>query len=375
MAAVAMSVDSIAPEVEEPPGSKMPDFVPKFLALLEEHKGKKWVFVNHDNPDPDSISCAFVLMKVVEAFGIEHTEIVYCGDISHPQNRAMINVLNITATKLEIDDVPMLDKERTVYVYVDCVPGNKNVSICMRPVLCFDHHKISKKPDCLLLHREVGACATVICQFGAAIKDELGKRYPLSPDNENVQSMATALALGIKTDTSDFRSEGTTEDDFRAFKGLSRVLNDTKFQKIVNYELPPHVLDYETMAWQNKREPCVPNLITGLGYIPESHSDAIPHIADKFMRLQGVQTVVVYAIVGNNSIRASVRTSSASVDTKGLCDEVFGRGNGGAKQGVGGARVQLSLFNATDWDNERRENFWEMTKFQVEENFVKAVSK
>ncbi len=186
--------------------------------------------------------------------------------------------------------------------------------------------------------------------------------------------MANDLYYYIKTDTLDFLSEGATNADIQAFRLLARHLSDEKFYRIVNYEFPPYVLDYEHIAWQNKKSEFQPHFITGLGYIDDSKSDCIPTIADKFMRLQGVQTVVVYGIV-NSCIRASVRTSSSSFDCQTLCDDVFGKGNGGAKQGIGGARVPFNVFSPPNMCEEDKKLLWGLVKSQMEGKFEKATTK
>ena len=350
-----------------------------FVKLVNENKDKKWIICSHDNPDPDSIASCLGMCHILSFLGIEDKVMTYCGEVSHPQNRAMINVLQLRITKWQ--DLEIAGE--AIYVFVDCSFGQKNISIKEMPKLVIDHHKIlTTNKEVLFLHDEVGACSTLVLDLALSVTQEMAEETEaeaktlqcFDPDEEGTKELATALAIGIKTDTLDFLNETTTPDDFQAFRLLSRHLSDEKFGRIVNYEFPPYVLDYEQTAWKNKRPEFQPHFITGLGYVDESKSDCIPTIADKFMRLQGVQTVIVYGVVGN-SIRASVRTSSAALDCQTLCDDVFGKGNGGAKHGIGGARVQFNIFFPLEMNKEDRESLWSLIKAQVEGRFERATTK
>lgn len=350
-----------------------------FIKLVNEYKDKRWYICSHDNPDPDSIASCLGMSHILGFLGVEDRTMTYCGEISHPQNRAMINVLQLRIPKWE--DLEPHVPEDAVFVFVDCSFGQRNMSIKRHPRIVVDHHKIPlSNKEVMFLHDEVGACSTLILDLALLVTQEITQGETeevvqcFDPEQEGTKELATALAIGIKTDTLDFLNETTTGDDFQAFRLLGRHLSDEKFGRIVNYEYPPYVLDYEQTAWNNKRHEYQPHFITGLGYVDESKSDCIPTIADKFMRLQGVQTVVVYGIV-DQCIRASVRTSSASLDCQGLCDDVFGKGNGGAKHGVGGARVPFNVFCPAEMDNECRDSLWSLVKAQIEHRFERATTK
>lgn len=350
----------------------------KFMEKVADNKDKTWYVCSHDNPDPDSIASVFGIKSILSYLGIDNIHMVYCGEISHPQNRAMINVLDIPIIKWDAEAA----EDNAVFIFVDCSYGQKNISISKKPLIVVDHHKVNTdNKDILFIHDELGACSTLVLDLTLSItkkklsedkEDEYSQCF--DPEEENNKSLATALAIGVKTDTLDFLSETTSNNDIEAFRMLARYLSDVKYSRIINYEFPPYVMDYEQIAWANKKSEFQPNFITGLGYVGESKSDCIPTIADKFMRLQGVQTVVVYAIVGK-SIKASVRTSSASFDCKTLCDDIFGKGNGGAKQGIGGAKVFFNVFNPEKMSDEGRKSLEMLVKNEIERKFDSATTK
>jgi len=354
------------------------------VSLVKENQTKTWYICSHDNPDPDSLASAMGMQHILQFLEVEHSSIVYDGEISHPQNRAMVNVLDIPVNKWN-DIKYEVNPEESMFVFVDCSVGQKNVSIDIQPNVVIDHHRIpTTNKDILFIHAESGACSTLVLDLalsifnGSSSSEESGEKelndVCLDLADDSVKDLITALTIGIKTDTLDFLSETTTKDDIHAFMMLARFLNDDKFHRVVNYEYPPYVLDYEEIAWQSKRSDYVPHLITEIGYIDDSKSDCIPTIADKFMRIQGVQTVIVYAVVGT-MIRASIRTSSSALDCKTLIDDVFGKGNGGAKGGIGGAKVSFNILDPTVMNDNDRESFRALLRSQIESKFLEAIEK
>ena len=355
-----------------------------FIKLVTDNLHKVWYICSHDNPDPDSLASAMGMQRILRFLGAEQSLIVYCGEISHPQNRAMVNVLDIQVNRWDdIKDEITRENGNVMFIFVDCTFNQKNISIDLKPDIVVDHHKITtSNKDILYIHDEVGACATLVLDLALSLttapEDAPGSGLELEScldlTEDSAKDLITALTIGIKTDTMDFLSETTTPEDIQAFLSLARHLSDDKYHRVVNYEYPPYVLDYEEIAWQSKKTDYLPHLITEIGFIDESKSDCIPAIADKFRRIQGVQTVIVYAIVGN-SIRASIRTSSASLDCKTLIDDVFGKGNGGAKGGIGGANVSFNVFDPAKMSEADRESLRVLLRSQLEGKFLAATTK
>lgn len=349
--------------------------VQQFVSLIKENINKVFYICSHDNPDPDSMASCFALAKILNFLGVEHTYIYYCGEISHPQNKSMQVVLDINLKKWNgtAEKAVAESQNPPIFIFADCCNKQKNMSIAYEPHIVIDHHKSSPTgKNILFIHDDVGSCSTLIADLILSLPpNESGDQitHCFDPDSDECKSIATALAIGIKTDTQDFRSENTTDDDYRAYKLLTKHFKDDKFHRIISYELPAYIFDNEQIAWQNKIF-TPPTLITGLGFIEESKSDCIPYLADKMMRLQGIQTVLVYAVV-NNSIKASVRTISASIDCSHLLAEIFGEGAGGSKSGSGAASVDIPLFNIEEMEKDEKQMFWELTKKTIERKFAK----
>ncbi|MFC4248033.1 bifunctional oligoribonuclease/PAP phosphatase NrnA [Natribaculum luteum] len=65
--------------------------------LLEKFREcESLAIIGHSNPDPDCIASALALERVATEANVDDVKLVYCGEISHQQNRAFINLLNIS---------------------------------------------------------------------------------------------------------------------------------------------------------------------------------------------------------------------------------------------------------------------------------------
>ncbi|KKM73861.1 hypothetical protein LCGC14_1406240 [marine sediment metagenome] len=355
----------------------------QLASFLQENTSKKFYICSHDAPDPDSLASGVAMLRILEFFGITSPYIYYCKDISHAQNKAMQNILQLPVKKWtkDIEQEAKQLGDDAIFIFVDCAGKNQNnMSIPFDPHVVIDHHKtIPSAP--LVIYDEVGACSTLMLDLMLNMPtiDIDGTQHNcFDVDEEGMIDLCTALAIGIKTDTIAFVKEGTTEYDFAAHQILTRYMSRDKFYRIDNYELPEYMFDYEQIAWENKNL-MNPRIISGLGFLKSSHGDCIPYIAERFMRLEGIQTVVVFGILedeenNNIRIRAAVRTTSAACDCDTLTKNLFGENNGGAKQGAGGAIVNLS-YDIDLLDEEDRRKLWELQKSQIVKRFVKVTGK
>ena len=65
-------------------------------------KGGKVAIFTQDNPDPDAIGSAHGLAWLIKKLNSSvSTTIFYGGEISHPQNRTLVNLLNISMKKVD----------------------------------------------------------------------------------------------------------------------------------------------------------------------------------------------------------------------------------------------------------------------------------
>ena len=68
-------------------------------------EGEELTIVCHDNPDPDCLASAIALGRIAAAAGIDERRILYSGSVSHPQNRAFVNLLDVDLQPFDADAV------------------------------------------------------------------------------------------------------------------------------------------------------------------------------------------------------------------------------------------------------------------------------
>ncbi len=92
--------------------------------ILEE--GSEINIVCHNNPDPDCLASALALGRIAAAAGIDEQRILYSGDISHQQNRAFVNLLDIDLKPFDPTTVQNR-KPDSLLAFVDhSIPGENN---------------------------------------------------------------------------------------------------------------------------------------------------------------------------------------------------------------------------------------------------------
>jgi nanoRNase/pAp phosphatase (c-di-AMP/oligoRNAs hydrolase) len=296
------------------------------------------IVVQH-TPDPDALGSALGLAWLLEVQEKLSSDIYYAGEVSHPQNKTEINVLDIRLHHLS-------DFEASRYFYyvvVDSVPQNTGDFQHLVPEwhAVIDHHQFEVDTPYADV-RPVGSCSTLIWEY---LKD-------LGMDDfstERGQHVATALLFGLVNDTQGLTSENVCQLDLAAHAALIPFIDKKRYQDIVQHPLPPYLFELRAKAAESMLIDASA-LISYLGRLTEKRRDALPIIADEFLRMEGIETVVVFALIGSD-IQASVRSSNSSVNVHTFCQKLFGPKYGGGKQGAGGARVPIGfLYSAEDSD-------------------------
>jgi len=284
-------------------------------------------------PDPDALGAAAgmaVLLK--EKFKL-NTKTFHFGDVSHPQNKSMKNILHIPLQKEDkADDFDHAKYECKVVLDTDYQStgfqkmGNPQLERCQ---IRIDHHQMESDNSDYEDVRSVGSTCAIVWDYLRQYEVDLGKHT----------DAATALLLGIKTDTLDFTSSNTSDLDMEAYRNLLGSVDRAALAEIINFPLPGLVFETEAKAYKDKQ---VTNttLVSFIGQCSSQHRDIIPYIADRFSRMEGVNTVAIMGIIDNHLI-ASVRSIDSRVDVHDLCINVFGKEFSGAKEGSGGTRIPL----------------------------------
>jgi len=324
-------------------------------------KGERVAVFLQDNPDPDAIGSALGFQFFVRKVNPQiQVELFHGAEISHPQNRTMVNLLNVPLRRVD----GRKDYSDYAYrVFVDVASsGKKNLQSCnVRPDVIIDHHEDDPEGEYLLKDiRSMGATATMVCDY---IR-KAGFSFNLEIE-EDLQA-ATALFFGIENDTWNLVAENTKQLDIDCFLHLLPLVDIPTLTSIRNYPIPRYFFELEEIANRYKRIEGSA-LITGLEFLKPDRRDSIPFIADKFLRMEGIETVVVLGIVEDHLV-ASLRTTNSSISLNSICHSVFGESYSGAKQGSGGARVPLGLMAPTKAGDNVKQLLWDAlwTKMSME---------
>lgn len=271
--------------------------------------------------DPDGLASAWSFKLLVEALGGK-ADCFYRGTFNRPQNKTMREVLGLSFFK-NTDEVDWNN-----YVYTTIISADGPAEVCpVRPHFIIDHHKVGEPGIIGSDVRPVGACSSLALEYIRPYIDWTGERGKL---------LATALAIGILTDTNNFKEQSSCRQDFEAAAFCIENKDHKSFLSILNWPKPSYYNDLYAYGWNNKVwEGTV--LVTGIGDIPEQRSGIISDLAEKFIETNGISTSVVVALV-DSTIVMSVRSSNSAIDVDEFC-KFFG--SGGGKRGAGVARIAL----------------------------------
>jgi len=284
----------------------------------------------HNSPDPDCMGAAAglsVLLKHV--YGL-NSKIFHFGEVSHAMNKSMKNILHI-----QLNDGNDFEPDKTSGTVVldtdlSATPFKEKIKKVDARI---DHHRLERDQEPQLLDvRDVGSTCAIIWEYLKEFE------IPMA-DHPNV---ATAMVLGITTDTQNFTSEGTSELDMTAYRELLPFVNRESLAKINRFELPKILFRIESDAFLSRQ---IKNstLVASVGKQGQHNRDIIPMIADRFSRMVGISNVFIMGIIDDNLV-VSIRSSDSRVDIAEICAKVFGKDFSGSQEGggVGGARVPLN---------------------------------
>jgi nanoRNase/pAp phosphatase (c-di-AMP/oligoRNAs hydrolase) len=324
------------------------------LSIKEGEDAPSIAIFMHSNPDPDCIGAAKGFEKLVKSWNPDiSVKIIYDGEISHPQNKTMLKILNISMThRNDIGKKPEdLENVADHFIVIDVMPERVDMGK-HQPLFVLDHHPVDTKNAKIKDIRQVGSCCTLIWEYLNIEKVEFDEK---SDDDSNI---ATAMLVGLKTDTMDLISEKVTDLDFQAFKDLLGKANRTKLASIINYPIPSYLFGLRSRL-ELEGNCMVDNglYIGGIGYIPPNKRDALPTIAEERARTEGIDTAFIFGVVGDR-IEVCIRSNSPSVDVKTLCHQIFGKEHGGGHPRAGAVRIPMGFLSIENADENMQEKMW-----------------
>lgn len=274
--------------------------------------------------DPDGLASQAVMAEIITLLDGD-AECFYRGTFNRPENRVFRQVLNLTP-RIESEFDP--NEGWTCIISVD----GPAEACPIQPDFIIDHHEQidGSKIDSDI--RLIGACSSIMWEYAL----EAGVDF----STESGQRLATALAVGIKTDTRDGAVDTASALDYEALTYCLSHKDNKLYKEVINYSRPAYYHDLFVVGWTNKIiEGAV--LVTGIGSIPISRSGIISDLAEKFVGTEGVHTAVVFAIV-DGAIDISVRSENSALNVSEFVQTAFG--GGGGKPGAGRVRIPMPLF-------------------------------
>jgi nanoRNase/pAp phosphatase (c-di-AMP/oligoRNAs hydrolase) len=294
--------------------------------------------VTHDNPDPDAIASAIALTEIADHLGVA-SEAYYFGEITHQENRALVNLLSLSLTATTPESFAV--DEFGAIALVDHARPGVNDGLPPETIvrLVIDHHPqrepIDERGGYLDIRPAMGSTSTIMVEYF----QQLG----LTPD----ESLATALLYGIQTDTDGF-TRGVAPADFEAAAALSEHADERALTKIESPTMSHTVADTLAAAIAN-REVRDSALASCVGRLAER--DALPQAADKLLDMEGVGTVIVFGY-DEETIYVSGRSRGSSVDLGETLREALGQvGSAGGHATMAGAQVPMGMLDTVEeWE-------------------------
>ena len=292
--------------------------------------GEELTIVCHNNPDPDCLASAFALGRIAVTAGIDEHRILYSGDISHQQNRAFVNLLDIELQPYEPGAVQNRPPQSLLAFVDHAVPGSNNRVPEGTPVdIVVDHHPNEAIQARFVDHREgVGATATILTEYVR----ELGT--PMDT------ALGTALMFALRRETLGFL-RGTTREEYEAAAWLHQHVDGQLLRTLSTPSVTGATVDAIAAAITN-RTVRGSVLISGIGRTRER--DALPQAADYLATLEGVQTAIVFGLI-DDGIQLSARSTDPRVHIGNVLGEAFSDiGSAGGHREMAGGEVPLGIF-------------------------------
>ena len=334
-------------------------------AVLSRYRGRRLVIFIKGYPDPDAIASALAHQHICRGLGAE-TDIVHFEDLSHQENKALVKRLEIEMTQWS-PDLDLL--VYAGYCLVDTQSPDLPITCPehLRLVSLVDHHRSigTVEGEFVDVREDAGSTAALYCEY---LADGV---VGLDGSSSDSVRLASALMHGIRSDTDEFLAARPI--DFRASAFLAPYIDREFLVLISQQSISSKSMDILQVALEKK---VIKGnyIIAGVGYTREEDRDGIGEAADYLLRREGVDTVLVYGIVGGDTVDGSLRTSSNTVDPDKWMKDMFGldkngRYYGGGRRDKGGFQMHLGIFeHCSD-----RDLLWRTVSHTIEDRFFEKI--
>ena len=303
------------------------------------------ILLQHD-PDPDAIGSALALRELLGR-NRATTPIVTFGEVTRPENLAMIRLLEIQIERVTYED---LHKDGARLALVDVQPPYFDRPLG-RVDLVVDHHpkRTAFKARFTDLRTHYGSTSTIFTEYLRAVGMEPSQR------------LATALLYGIKTDTL-FLERGSHMADLAAFTFLYPFANKAMIARIERPALPREDLEALGRALSRLQ---LDNGVAVIHMGEINREDVIPQMAEFCLQIEGVEWGVVSGLCKDRvviSVRNVGYVKSAGDIMKKLFDEI---GSAGGHRAMAKAVIPLERF---------KERFGEVSEKVIREAMVPMIT-
>lgn len=336
--------------------------------LLSTRAGERHVVAIQDYPDPDAISSAVGYRELARPFGID-VQILYEGLISHPENLALVNLLEID---LHAYDAGMDLSEFDAAVFVD----NQGTTTRLTPRLneagvptlaIIDHHDPQDRLDPVFCDvRPVGAAATMVTEY---LRSELF--FVMDAGTQQHVHLATALMHGLQSETDGFVHAGRAE--FSAASYLATYVDRDLLERVMCVQKSRGTMDTVQASLANRTIRGGLS-VAGVGFVRWTDRDSIPQAADFLLTEENVTTAIVFGLLmgkdGREFISGSLRTTNDTLGVDGflkraLGNDIRGRPYGGGRSRAGGFEIDLGFLSSSHRKPAEREAKWALYDAEI----------
>lgn len=266
-------------------------------AILSQHK---IAIISHSNPDGDTLGSQLALANAVSQFGIE-TRLINEGQVS--------SKFCFLPMSQEIHPLQPNEELPEVVVFVDCATleraamEKRQELLAGKTVLNLDHHPSNSQFGTLnFVVSEAAANCQVIYELLTVLDAEL------TPD------VATALYLGLSTDTGSFLFDSVSADTHRLAAVLIDAHADTcairnnfyESMSRAKFELQKHIFNNTQLsedgrlAWST----------FDLELLKRTQADSadIDGLINSIKNIEGVEIAILFREIGKERVKISFRS-------------------------------------------------------------------
>ncbi len=346
----------------------------EFEEFLRRHAREAHVVAVQDYPDPDAIASALAYRTLAAQHDIT-VDIVYEGRISHQENLALTQLVDIDMTRYTeglpldgYDGAVFIDNQGTTTRLLDRLRAANVPTIAI-----IDHHAPQNvlEPEFTDI-RPIGAAATILTDYIRS-----GLTFTLDGEQEAHVHLATALVHALRSETNGFIRAGPEEHAAAAY--LSRFHDPQLLESILRVQRSRGTMDVIRTALTGRMAQRGYS-IAGVGYVRHAERDAIPQATDFLLTEENVHTAIVYGILQGEGDRevvvGSMRTSKITMDVdqflkSALGSDSRGRYYGGGRSRAGGFEIPVGFLEGTN-DPEQMRLKWETFDQQIRAKLIAA---